>query len=316
MADNTTLNAGTGGDVVASDDIGGVKFQRVKVVLGADGVNDGDVAAGNRLPVGLDSGTVAGGASLPAGTNNIGDVDVVTLPNVTLAAGTNNIGDVDVLSLPATPTGDNRIGRVKLTDDTLVAGLVDETGASAVDALAVGGGTPHDSVDSGNPIKVGARAVAHGANPAAVAAADRSHLVCNRHGVPFVIGGHPNTISGSVRISDATGAQTDAAVIAGTIAAGTKVAVTAITATCSRANTVNVAVKIGFGTANVPADSTTGASGVLLDHDGIAPGSGVSVGNGAGILGVGGDGEEVRLTCDDPVGGSVIVTMSYFTIES
>ena len=296
MADNTTLNAGTGGDVVASDDIAGVKFQRVKVVLGADGVNDGDVASGNRLPVGLDAATVAGGASLPAGTNNIGDVDVA--------------------SLPATPTGDNRIGRVKLTDDTLIAGLVDETGASAVDALAVGGGTPHDSVDSGNPLKIGARAVAHGANPGAVAAADRSHLICNRHGIPFVIGGHPNTISGSVRIADATGAQTDAAVIAGTIATGTKVAVTAITVTCSKANTVNVAVKIGFGTANVPADSTTGASGVLLDHDGIAPGSGVSVGNGAGILGVGGDGEEVRLTCDDPVGGSVIVTMSYFTIES
>jgi hypothetical protein len=37
MADNTTLNAGTGGDVIASDDIGGVKHQRVKVEHGADG---------------------------------------------------------------------------------------------------------------------------------------------------------------------------------------------------------------------------------------------------------------------------------------
>lgn len=36
-------------------------------------------------------------ASLPAGTNNIGDVDIVTIPNVTLAAGTNTnevVGDV------------------------------------------------------------------------------------------------------------------------------------------------------------------------------------------------------------------------------
>lgn len=51
MADNTTLNAGTGGDVIATDDISSVKFQRVKLTQGADGVNDGDVAKGNPLPV-------------------------------------------------------------------------------------------------------------------------------------------------------------------------------------------------------------------------------------------------------------------------
>lgn len=51
MADNTTLNTGTGGDVIASDDIGGVKFQRVKLIQGADGTNDGDVSRSNPLPV-------------------------------------------------------------------------------------------------------------------------------------------------------------------------------------------------------------------------------------------------------------------------
>lgn len=51
MADNTTLNSMTGGDVVASDDIAGVKFQRIKLVHGADGVNDGDVSNVNPLPV-------------------------------------------------------------------------------------------------------------------------------------------------------------------------------------------------------------------------------------------------------------------------
>lgn len=51
MADNTTLNAGSGGDVIAADDIGGVKFQRVKVVHGADGSNDGDVSDANPYPV-------------------------------------------------------------------------------------------------------------------------------------------------------------------------------------------------------------------------------------------------------------------------
>lgn len=50
MADNTTLNVGSSGDVIASDDIGGIKFQRVKLVHGADGVNDGDVSRSNPLP--------------------------------------------------------------------------------------------------------------------------------------------------------------------------------------------------------------------------------------------------------------------------
>ena len=51
MPDNTILNTGAGGDTIASDDIGGVKFQRVKIVEGADGINDGDVSASNPLPV-------------------------------------------------------------------------------------------------------------------------------------------------------------------------------------------------------------------------------------------------------------------------
>ena len=51
MSDNTELNPGYGGDIYAADDVGGIKYQRVKLVHGADGVNDGDVATGNGLPV-------------------------------------------------------------------------------------------------------------------------------------------------------------------------------------------------------------------------------------------------------------------------
>ena len=50
MADNTTLNAGTGGDVIASDDIDGVKYQRIKPAFGVDGVAV-DVSTENPLPV-------------------------------------------------------------------------------------------------------------------------------------------------------------------------------------------------------------------------------------------------------------------------
>lgn len=52
MADNTTLNAGSGGDVIRTDDIGGgVKVQAIKIIEGADGVDDGFVSATNPLPV-------------------------------------------------------------------------------------------------------------------------------------------------------------------------------------------------------------------------------------------------------------------------
>lgn len=48
MADDVTL---TGGAVVAADQIGSVYFPRNKLIHGADGTNDGDVAKTNPLPV-------------------------------------------------------------------------------------------------------------------------------------------------------------------------------------------------------------------------------------------------------------------------
>jgi hypothetical protein len=50
MADNTTLNPGTGGDNIASDDIGGIKFQRVKPAWGVDG-SAVDTSEASPLPV-------------------------------------------------------------------------------------------------------------------------------------------------------------------------------------------------------------------------------------------------------------------------
>jgi hypothetical protein len=65
--------------------------------------------------------------SIAAGNNNIGNVDVVTLPALvagsanigdvdvaTIAAGDNNIGNVDVVTLPALPSGTNNIGDVDI----------------------------------------------------------------------------------------------------------------------------------------------------------------------------------------------------------
>jgi hypothetical protein len=53
MADNITAkaNTGSGVEVLAADDIGGVLYPRTKLVIGADGVNDGDVSSANPMPV-------------------------------------------------------------------------------------------------------------------------------------------------------------------------------------------------------------------------------------------------------------------------
>lgn len=49
MPDNVVLNLGTGGDTIAADDIGGAKYQIVKVAYGADG-SVTQVSAANPLP--------------------------------------------------------------------------------------------------------------------------------------------------------------------------------------------------------------------------------------------------------------------------
>jgi hypothetical protein len=81
--------------------------------------------------------------ALPAGTNNIGDVDVLTLP--ALVAGTANIGDVDVLTLPG-----------------------------------IAGDVAHDTADSGNPVKMGAQA--RTTLPTAVADSDRVNVMADKVG--------------------------------------------------------------------------------------------------------------------------------------
>lgn len=99
MADNTIL-PGTG-ESIASDDIGGVKHQRIKLIHGADGVNAGDVAAGNPLPTSISQNT-------PGDTNGV-QITALTYPSSTannstaqLTAGASFTGGIEtVLSLQA-----------------------------------------------------------------------------------------------------------------------------------------------------------------------------------------------------------------------
>jgi len=108
MADNTTLNAGTGGDVIASDDIGGVKYQRVKLSLGADGaaadaaVGGGTEATALRVTLASDSTGVVSvddnGASLTvdnAALSVVGGGAEATALRVTIANDSTGVVSID-----------------------------------------------------------------------------------------------------------------------------------------------------------------------------------------------------------------------------
>ena len=172
MADNVVLNSGSGGVTAAADEISSGVYQRVKIPQGADGVNDGDVAKANPLPVGGNTSKTGSGtlyallvdangrlqidvvSSLPAGTNAIGKLS----PNSGL-----DIGDVDVLSLPASTTtlevvGDAAENAAAVGNPVLIGGRYDASprtlGNQDVGAIALDADGAMQVSDGGNSLTV------------------------------------------------------------------------------------------------------------------------------------------------------------------
>mgnify|MGYP000555692682 CR=1 FL=1 len=126
--------------VLSVDDNGGALTVDGTVTAAAQpGVDIGDVTinnAGAGAAVNIQDGgntiTVDGSvtANLAAGSNNIGDVDVLSI-----AAGDNNIGNVDVVSLPALVAGSANIGDVDVL--TVPAPLSTTGGGTEATALRV-----------------------------------------------------------------------------------------------------------------------------------------------------------------------------------
>ena len=172
MADNVVLNSGSGGVTAAADEISSVVYQRVKITQGADGVNDGDVAKANPLPVGGNTSKTGSGtlyallvdangrlqidvvSSLPAGTNAIGKLS----PNSGI-----DIGDVDVLSLPASTNtlevvGDAAENAAAVGNPVLIGGRYDASprtlGNQDVGAIALDADGAMQVSDGGNSLTV------------------------------------------------------------------------------------------------------------------------------------------------------------------
>lgn len=116
-------NPGSGGDTFASDLVGAEKHPLVKLAVGTAG--DGALAPGDAA-------------------NGI-DVDVTRLPSI--PAGANNIGDVDVLTVPAplsTAGGGTEATALRVTianDSTGVVSIDDNGGSITVDGTVAVSGT-------------------------------------------------------------------------------------------------------------------------------------------------------------------------------
>jgi len=159
--DNFEANAGSGGDTFGADDIAGIKYPRSKIIIGADGANDGDVSAANPLPVtGTVAVTNAGLTELAGAINGSAQMDVniaasnasvaVTNAGLTeLAAAINASSQMDVNIAASGATVP--VSNAGLTELALVGHVDDAAFTAATSSLvAVGGIVTADSVDAGD----------------------------------------------------------------------------------------------------------------------------------------------------------------------
>lgn len=248
MADNVAITPGSGA-TIATDDVGGVQYQRVKFDVGGDGAASplvrGQQAKANSLPVALASDQDAlpvtdnGGSLTVDGAVELGAATLAALETIgvgSIAAGDNNIGNVDLAS--AIPAGNNNIGDV--------------------DVLTVNAQSAHDAAVAGNPVRIAGRA--ESTELTAVADGDTCDLMTDLNGklvvAPYAV---PERLVSGVTAAIATATNTSVIAAGG---AGVRNYVTAVLVTNSHASQ-GVLVTI-----------TDGAGGTALYRGYAAPGGG------------------------------------------
>jgi len=108
--------------------------------------------------------------------------DKVDASGTVLGAGTNNIGDVDVVS-SALPTGAATLAEQQTQTASL--SVLDDWDNAASDGASVSGDVAHDSADAGEPVKIGGKGLS--ADPTAVATADRVNALFDLLGKQVVL---------------------------------------------------------------------------------------------------------------------------------
>lgn len=191
MADNVSITAGTGTSI-ASDDIGGVQYQRVKLGLGSDGTAVDAVAGAGVVGTGVQRMTLASDDPAVVALQTLDNAllvdDAAFTPATTsvlmIGAQADNSGtdSVDEGDGGALRMSGNRNLFVNIRDNAgNERGLnIDSDGHAAVKS----GQAAHDAAIAGVPFRIGARGL--NANYAAVSTGDTVDLIATLAGVQIV----------------------------------------------------------------------------------------------------------------------------------
>ena len=161
MADNTVLNPGAAGDTIASDDIAGIKHQRVKVSLGADGAATDALGGAGAVAAGVQRTTLASDDPAVASLAILDDWDETDRAKVNPIAGQAGVaagaGAVSALTQRTTLASDDpavaSLGIIDDWDETdraKVNIVVGQAGVTA-GAGAVAVNTPRVTLASDDP---------------------------------------------------------------------------------------------------------------------------------------------------------------------
>lgn len=160
------------------------------------------------------------------------------------------------------------VQRVTVANDStgILAGVTTVTTVTTV-ATLTGGGAAHDGVDSGNPHKIGMRAISSPKGVTLVAAADRTDIFADLDGIPIVKLNTSGADAISERVSNTDGTST--AFSNFSAVASTKNAITAISA-----------FRTDTGTTMAYIDFRDGTAGSILWSVPLPPAGGANISQG------------------------------------
>ena len=205
MADNVPITPGAGKDI-AADDVGSVFYQQIKIDLGGDGVSSplvrGQQTMANSIPVAIASNQTGQKVQITDGTDDVTvsvagsrkpmDMHLIdSAGNVVSsfggAGGTSATDDADftALSTVGTPIiGVYEPSPTSVTADDMGIIGITQNRYVKVDVAQSDLDVAHDAADSGNPVKIGGKAI--NALPTQVANNDRTNATFDLQGRQLV----------------------------------------------------------------------------------------------------------------------------------
>lgn len=232
MPDNVDITPGIGASI-ATDDIAGVQYQRIKLVLGGDGVNGGDVASGNPMPV-------TGSVTITDGSGPVTVDGTVGVSGTVSVSGPLTDAQLRAAAVPISGTVTITDGSGPITIDAsslpLPTGAATETTLAAINTKLPGVGQTNMA----------------GSRPVAIAS-DQSTLAVNQAGVSATGSLTANNTDIALSLNGASGWAVDLR--------GTFVATVSFQGTIDGTNWFTIAVIPAGGTVSVATVTTATAAG-------------------------------------------------------